>query len=90
MVPFYDIRNNKLETPWHLAHDSVINKILDGIHDLFSSSRDGNEDAIVKLGRKGSDEIEAIKELLTRQHLIWWDMDVQTERLQLKRNFTKS
>ncbi|GFY74024.1 hypothetical protein TNIN_417121 [Trichonephila inaurata madagascariensis] len=52
----YDIRNNNLETPWHLSRDSLIDKILDDIHDLFPCARDGNGDAIVKLGRKGNDE----------------------------------
>ncbi|GFV08331.1 hypothetical protein TNCV_327651 [Trichonephila clavipes] len=56
----YDIRNNNLETPWYLSRDSLIDKILDDLHDLFPCARDGNEDAIVKLGRKGNDEIVAI------------------------------
>ncbi|GFQ69285.1 hypothetical protein TNCT_640441 [Trichonephila clavata] len=56
----YDIRNNKFETPWHLAHDPLIYKILDDIYDLFQCAREGNEGAIVNLGRKGYHEILAI------------------------------
>ncbi|GFW53436.1 hypothetical protein TNCV_3928151 [Trichonephila clavipes] len=52
----YDIRNNNFETPWHLSQNPLIYKILDDIHDLFSCARDGNESAIVNLGRKGSRE----------------------------------
>ncbi|GFY64033.1 hypothetical protein TNIN_144601 [Trichonephila inaurata madagascariensis] len=56
----YDIRNNKFETPWHLAQDPLIYKLLDDIHDLFSCARNGNESAIVNLGKKGYHEILAI------------------------------
>ncbi|GFT22666.1 hypothetical protein TNCV_3112951 [Trichonephila clavipes] len=49
-----------LETPWHLARDPLIYEILNDIHDLFSCIKDGNEGAVINLGRKGYDEIEAI------------------------------
>ncbi|GFY48747.1 hypothetical protein TNIN_63171 [Trichonephila inaurata madagascariensis] len=56
----YDIINNNFETPWHLASDPLIYEILNDIHDLFSYIKDGNEGAVIILGKKGYDEIEAI------------------------------